>query len=184
MVFAPRRPARSMFTPTQVAGFFSQPCRYEFDQIILKYHRSREHPDYESLMLAATVAKTGSIIDYEKYRIVKAHEYFTNEEKAGRTGGVGTRERVVACLYVGVSTVARVIAHWNKNPRTKFDEPRETKRTDQSKCTSLELRGVIREFVIAENESTRPITAQLISTQVANVMNKQKRFRPEICGAF
>ncbi|KAG2783474.1 hypothetical protein PC116_g18098 [Phytophthora cactorum] len=41
MVFAPRRPARSMFTPTQVAGFFSQPCRYEFDQIILKYHRSR-----------------------------------------------------------------------------------------------------------------------------------------------
>ncbi|KAF1782862.1 hypothetical protein GQ600_14608 [Phytophthora cactorum] len=59
MVFAPRRPARSMFTPTQVAGFFSQPCRYEFDQIILN-----EHPDYESLMLAATVAKTGSIIDY------------------------------------------------------------------------------------------------------------------------
>ncbi|KAG3109629.1 hypothetical protein PI125_g10759 [Phytophthora idaei] len=86
MVFAPRRLARSMFTPAQVSGFFSQPCPYEFDQIILKYHRCQcatvwkqarrnglsnlrshvrsEHPNYESLMLAATAAKTGSIINY------------------------------------------------------------------------------------------------------------------------
>ncbi|KAG6945358.1 hypothetical protein JG688_00016591 [Phytophthora aleatoria] len=59
MVFTPRRLARSMFTPAQVAGFFSQPCRYEFDRSSLS-----EHPDYESLMLAATAAMTGSIINY------------------------------------------------------------------------------------------------------------------------
>ncbi|KAF1788362.1 hypothetical protein GQ600_16569 [Phytophthora cactorum] len=64
-----------MFTPSQVAGFFFQPCCNEFDEIIfdkarrngfsnLMYHVRSEHPDYESLMLAARTAETGSIINY------------------------------------------------------------------------------------------------------------------------
>ncbi|KAG3110912.1 hypothetical protein PI125_g9585 [Phytophthora idaei] len=75
-----------MFTPAQVAGFFFQPCRDEHDEVILEYYRCRcgtvrkqarrnglsnlmshvrrEHPDYESLMLAATTAETGSILNY------------------------------------------------------------------------------------------------------------------------
>ncbi|KAG2889388.1 hypothetical protein PC129_g16082 [Phytophthora cactorum] len=48
-----------MFTPAQAAGFFFQPCRDEHDEVILE-----EHPDYESLMLAATTAETGSILNY------------------------------------------------------------------------------------------------------------------------
>ncbi|KAG6951197.1 hypothetical protein JG688_00013836 [Phytophthora aleatoria] len=75
-----------MFTPSQVAGFFFQPCCDEFDEIIFEYHRClcgtvrkkarrigfsnlmyhvrSEHPNYESLMLAARSAETGSIINY------------------------------------------------------------------------------------------------------------------------
>ncbi|KAG6970742.1 hypothetical protein JG687_00002465 [Phytophthora cactorum] len=56
----------------------------------------------------------------EKCRIVKAHEYFTSEEKAGRSWDVGTRERVAACLDIGLATVARVISFWNKNPGTNL----------------------------------------------------------------
>ncbi|KAE8972127.1 hypothetical protein PR003_g18569 [Phytophthora rubi] len=52
----------------------------------------------------------------------KAHAYFTKEEKAGRSGDVETRERVALCLDVGAATVGRVMAYWNKNPGTKFDE--------------------------------------------------------------
>ncbi|GMF33593.1 unnamed protein product [Phytophthora fragariaefolia] len=58
----------------------------------------------------------------EKVRIVRAHEYFTNEEQAGRSGGVETRKQVAVCLGVGLATGARVIAFWNKNPGTKFNE--------------------------------------------------------------
>ncbi|KAG3100953.1 hypothetical protein PI125_g14587 [Phytophthora idaei] len=105
------------------------------------------------------MARGKPLTPQEKCRIVKAHEYFTSEEKAGRSGGVGTRERVGACLDIGLATVARVISFWNKNPGAKFDEPLETKRSGHSKYTSPELKGVIREFVIAENEATRPITA-------------------------
>ncbi|KAF1772241.1 hypothetical protein GQ600_5964 [Phytophthora cactorum] len=53
--------------------------------------------------------------------------------------------------------------------------PLETKRSGHSKYTSPELRGVIREFVIAENEATRPITAQLIANHVAKVMEKKNK---------
>jgi hypothetical protein len=84
MVLSPRRVAT--FTPAQLAGFFFQPCRDEFDYIISESHRCRcgtvrkqanwngisnlvshvrsEHPNHVSLMLAATSAETGSIIDY------------------------------------------------------------------------------------------------------------------------
>ncbi|KAG7380228.1 hypothetical protein PHYPSEUDO_007614 [Phytophthora pseudosyringae] len=41
MVLGPRRLARSMYTPAQVAGFFFQPCRDEHDEVILEYHRCR-----------------------------------------------------------------------------------------------------------------------------------------------
>ncbi|KAG3020171.1 hypothetical protein PC128_g5302 [Phytophthora cactorum] len=84
------------------------------------------------------------------------------------------RERVGACLHIGLATVARVISFWNKNPGAKFDEPRETKRSGHSKYTSPELKGVIREFVIAENEATRPITAQPIASHVALLVTATK----------
>ncbi|KAG2791731.1 hypothetical protein PC116_g25667 [Phytophthora cactorum] len=69
------------------------------------------------------MARGKPLTPHEKCRIVKAHEYFTSEEKAERSEGVGTRERVAACLDIGLATVARVILFWNKNPGTKFDEP-------------------------------------------------------------
>ncbi|KAG2971484.1 hypothetical protein PC121_g21656 [Phytophthora cactorum] len=69
------------------------------------------------------MARGKPLTPHEKCRIVKAHEYFTREEKAERSEGVGTRERVAACLDIGLATVARVISFWNKNPGTKFDEP-------------------------------------------------------------
>ncbi|RLN59917.1 hypothetical protein BBJ28_00016612 [Nothophytophthora sp. Chile5] len=54
-------------------------------------------------------------------------------------------------------------------------KPAERKRSIQSKYTSSELRAVIRQFVIDENEATRPITAQLVANHVAKVMNKEKK---------
>ncbi|KAG2798055.1 hypothetical protein PC112_g21522 [Phytophthora cactorum] len=134
------------------------------------------------------MARGKPLTPHEKCRIVKAHEYFTSEEKAERSEGVGTRERVAACLDIGLATVARVILFWNKNPGTKFDEVHlmlqlQSSRSGHSKYTSPELRGVIREFVIAENEATRPITAQLIANYVAKVMEKKNKI-PENNVAF
>ncbi|KAE9094643.1 hypothetical protein PF010_g17020 [Phytophthora fragariae] len=93
------------------------------------------------------MARGKPLTSQEKCMIVKAHTYFTKEENAGRSGD---------------------------NPGTKFDEPHATKRSGQSKYSSPDLRGIIREFVIAENEATRPITAQLIANHVAKIMNKKK----------
>ncbi|EEY55116.1 uncharacterized protein PITG_22159 [Phytophthora infestans T30-4] len=53
-----------------------------------------------------------------------AHAYFIAEKKAGRSGGVETRDRVAVCLGISTATVARVMAFWNKNPGTKFDDLR------------------------------------------------------------
>ncbi|RLN97448.1 hypothetical protein BBJ28_00025575 [Nothophytophthora sp. Chile5] len=49
-----------------------------------------------------------------------------------------------------------------------------TKRGGRKKYTALEIRSVIRQFVIDENEATRPITAAIIASHVAKVLQKEK----------
>ncbi|RLN27041.1 hypothetical protein BBJ28_00008205 [Nothophytophthora sp. Chile5] len=85
MVFAPR-PARPTFTSAQVTGFYFQPCRDDYDEVILEYfrcrcgtvrkqtrrngqtnlmqHVRREHPSFEAEMLEATTGETGSLLNY------------------------------------------------------------------------------------------------------------------------
>ncbi|POM80718.1 Hypothetical protein PHPALM_1411 [Phytophthora palmivora] len=74
------------FTPAQVSGFYFRPCRDDHDEVIDEYfrcrcgtvrkqtrrngysnlmqHIRREHPDYEAVMLAASTAETGSMLNY------------------------------------------------------------------------------------------------------------------------
>ncbi|ETP10118.1 hypothetical protein F441_14161 [Phytophthora nicotianae CJ01A1] len=78
--------ARPRFTSAQVTGFYFQPCRDDFDEIILEYFRCRcgtvrkqtrrngranlmqhvrhEHPNFEAEMLEATTSETGSLLSY------------------------------------------------------------------------------------------------------------------------
>ncbi|KUG02223.1 hypothetical protein AM587_10000365 [Phytophthora nicotianae] len=85
MVLA-RHSRHATFTPAQVSGFYFRPCRDEYDEVILEYYRCRcgtvrkqtrrngysnlmqhvrrEHPDYEAVMLNASTAETGSMLNY------------------------------------------------------------------------------------------------------------------------
>ncbi|ETO69762.1 hypothetical protein F444_13698 [Phytophthora nicotianae P1976] len=78
--------ARPRFTSAQVTGFYFQPCRDDFDEIILEYFRCRcgtvrkqtrrngranlmqhvrhEHHNFEAEMLEATTSETGSLLSY------------------------------------------------------------------------------------------------------------------------
>ncbi|ETN04902.1 hypothetical protein, variant [Phytophthora nicotianae INRA-310] len=78
--------ARPRFTSAQVTGFYFQPCRDDFDEIILEYFRCRcgtvrkqtrrngranlmqhvrhEHPNFEAEMLEATTSETGTLLSY------------------------------------------------------------------------------------------------------------------------
>ncbi|RLN51667.1 hypothetical protein BBJ28_00013573 [Nothophytophthora sp. Chile5] len=80
------RPRHATFTPAQVCGFYFRPCRDEDDEAISEYfrcrcgtvrkqtrrngytnlmqHVRREHPDYEAVMLSASTAETGSMLNY------------------------------------------------------------------------------------------------------------------------
>ncbi|KAG6952029.1 hypothetical protein JG687_00013259, partial [Phytophthora cactorum] len=85
MVLAPR-PRHATFTPAQVTGFYFRPCHDANDEIVSEYfrcrcstvqkqtrrngysslmqHVRREHPDYEVVMLTASTAETGSVLNY------------------------------------------------------------------------------------------------------------------------
>ncbi|POM80965.1 Hypothetical protein PHPALM_1132 [Phytophthora palmivora] len=80
------RVRHATFTPAQVSGFYFRPCRDDHDEVIDEYfrcrcgtvrkqtrrngcsnliqHIRREHPDYEAVMLAASTAETGSVLNY------------------------------------------------------------------------------------------------------------------------
>ncbi|KAG2806425.1 hypothetical protein PC119_g19498 [Phytophthora cactorum] len=83
------RPPNPSYTNAQVAGFYFRPCRDQDDEVILEYFRCRcgtvwkqtnrngysnlmqdvlrEHPDYEVVMLEATAAQTGSILNFIRH---------------------------------------------------------------------------------------------------------------------
>ncbi|KAG3138350.1 hypothetical protein PC129_g17385 [Phytophthora cactorum] len=83
------RPPNPGYTNAQVAGFYFRPCRDQDDEVILEYFRCRcgtlrkqtnrngysnlmqhvlrEHPDYEVVMLEATAAQTGSILNFIRH---------------------------------------------------------------------------------------------------------------------
>ncbi|ETI49280.1 hypothetical protein F443_06781 [Phytophthora nicotianae P1569] len=85
MVLA-RHSRHATFTPAQASGFYFRPCRDEYDEVILEYYRCRcgtvrkqtrrngysnlmqhvrrEHPDYDAVMLNASTAETGSMLNY------------------------------------------------------------------------------------------------------------------------
>ncbi|KAG3007428.1 hypothetical protein PC119_g14565 [Phytophthora cactorum] len=85
MVLAPR-PRHATFTPAQVTGFYFRPCHDANNEIVSEYfrcrcstvqkqtrrngysslmqHVRREHPDYEVVMLTASTAETGSVLNY------------------------------------------------------------------------------------------------------------------------
>ncbi|GMF47938.1 unnamed protein product [Phytophthora fragariaefolia] len=79
MALAPR-PRHATFTPAQVMGFYFRPCRDDMDETISEYfrcrcgtvwkytnlmqHDRRDHPDYETVMLAVPTAETGSMLNY------------------------------------------------------------------------------------------------------------------------
>ncbi|KAG6576410.1 uncharacterized protein IUM83_08938 [Phytophthora cinnamomi] len=80
------RARHATFTPAQVSGFYFRPCRDDHDEVINEYfrcrcgtvqkqtrrngysnlmqHVRREHPDYDAVMLAASTAETGSMLNY------------------------------------------------------------------------------------------------------------------------
>ncbi|KAG3086941.1 hypothetical protein PI125_g18801 [Phytophthora idaei] len=82
----PPRSRHATFTPAQVTGFYFRPCRDANDEIVSEYfrcrcgtvrkqnrrngysnlmqHVRREHPDYEAVMLTASTAETGSLLNY------------------------------------------------------------------------------------------------------------------------
>ncbi|KAG6612840.1 GTP-dependent nucleic acid-binding protein engD [Phytophthora cinnamomi] len=79
-------PRHAAFSPAQVTGFYFRPCRDDRDEVILEYYRCRcgtvrkqtrrngysdlmqhvrrEHPDYQEVMLSASTAETGSMLNY------------------------------------------------------------------------------------------------------------------------
>ncbi|KAG6969241.1 hypothetical protein JG687_00003349 [Phytophthora cactorum] len=83
------RPPNPSYTNAQVAVFYFRPCRDQDDEVILEYFRCRcgtvrkqtnrngysnlmqhvlrEHPDYEVVMLEATAAQTGSILNFIRH---------------------------------------------------------------------------------------------------------------------
>ncbi|KAG6943229.1 hypothetical protein JG688_00017707, partial [Phytophthora aleatoria] len=83
------RPPNPSYTNAQVAGFYFRPCRDQDDDVILEYFRCRcgtvrkqtsrngysnlmqhvlrEHLDYEVVMLEATAAQTGSILNFIRH---------------------------------------------------------------------------------------------------------------------
>jgi hypothetical protein len=51
----------------------------------------------------------------EKFMIVRCHHYFLKEKSEKRAGAQRkVRQRVAECLGISVSTVARIIAQWNR----------------------------------------------------------------------
>ncbi|KAG6592672.1 Tubby-related protein 3 [Phytophthora cinnamomi] len=80
------RARHATFTPAQVSGFYFRPCRDDHDEVTNEYfrcrcgtvrkqtrrngysnlmqHVRREHPDYDAVMLAASTAETGSMLNY------------------------------------------------------------------------------------------------------------------------
>ncbi|EGZ20189.1 hypothetical protein PHYSODRAFT_245860 [Phytophthora sojae] len=89
------RPPRPTYTNSQVSGFYFRPCRDENDEVILEYfrcrcgtvrkqthrngysnlmqHIRREHPDYETVMLDATTAETGSLVNFVRHSALNLH---------------------------------------------------------------------------------------------------------------
>ncbi|KAG6622933.1 uncharacterized protein IUM83_09193 [Phytophthora cinnamomi] len=67
------RPPRSTYTNAQVSGFYIRPCRNENDEVILE----REHPDYETVMLDATTAETGSLVNFVRHSPPNLHGWMT-----------------------------------------------------------------------------------------------------------
>ncbi|EGZ26480.1 hypothetical protein PHYSODRAFT_258511 [Phytophthora sojae] len=78
-----------------LSGFYFRPCRDENDEVILEYfrcrcgtvrkqthrngysnvmqHIRREHPDYETVMLDATTAETGSLVNFVRHSALNLH---------------------------------------------------------------------------------------------------------------
>ncbi|KAG6945969.1 hypothetical protein JG688_00016278, partial [Phytophthora aleatoria] len=64
------------FAPTQflLSGFYFRPCRIEYHEVILEYFRCRcgthvlrQLPDHVSVMLQATTAETGSVLNFVRH---------------------------------------------------------------------------------------------------------------------
>ncbi|KAG6977436.1 hypothetical protein JG688_00000377 [Phytophthora aleatoria] len=81
-------PTRPTFTSAQVTGFFFQPCRDDFDEIIIEQtrrngftnlmqHVRREHPNFEQEMLEATSAETGSLLSYVRRSSQNLHGWLS-----------------------------------------------------------------------------------------------------------
>ena len=57
----------------------------------------------------------------EKFMIVRCHHYFLKEKSEKRAGAQRkVRQRVAECLGISVSTVARIIAQWNRQKDPDF----------------------------------------------------------------
>eukprot|EP00644_Phytophthora_capsici_P011051 jgi/Phyca11/110559/e_gw1.18.751.1 len=77
------------YTNTQISGFYFRPCLDEYDEVILEYFRCRcgtvrkqtnrngfsnlmqhilrQHPEHEAVMLDATIADTGSMVNFVRH---------------------------------------------------------------------------------------------------------------------
>ncbi|KAG6606563.1 uncharacterized protein IUM83_14307 [Phytophthora cinnamomi] len=91
------RARHATFTPAQVSGFYFRPCRDDHDEVTNEYfrcrcgtvrkqtrrngynnlmqHVRREHPDYDAVMLAASTAETGSMLNYVRQSALNVYGY-------------------------------------------------------------------------------------------------------------
>ncbi|ETM38746.1 hypothetical protein L914_15071 [Phytophthora nicotianae] len=93
------RPTNPTYTNAQVSGFYFRPCRDDNDEVILEYfrcccgtvrkqshrngfsnlmqHVRREHPDYAAVILEATTAQMGSLVNYVRHSAFNLHAWMS-----------------------------------------------------------------------------------------------------------